>query len=233
MSLRRTALLGLGVWMLAQMGCQEIFSTDITGREVSVNGPADSLFTSDELVQFWWEADPDIEKYELQLASPDFNTGILVFDTLLLDNVTNIWFDPDWAYTWRLRGVNEGSESDWTTGTFFVDQTAPNKATALSMDGDTLAIGATDTLRWQARDLPLNDMAAAFEVRDSLYVSRVNDSTEFVIQLANALGDAQARLIGGADIPTSDPGDYWWRVVTIDRAGNRAESALFHYYILP
>ena len=221
-----TVLLALAA-MLGGTGCSEILSADISQDSVVVLGPADSTFTQSASVLLWWEENRDIEQYRLQVANPTFDAPSQLIDTTLIAQTLTLSLEPG-QNTWRIKGVNEGSETEFVTRVVFVDQSDPDKATATHLDGDTIAVGDPDSLRWTSRDQPIEGIR--YPVADSVFLSLVNDSTRFQDGVLLDFGQ-------GGTHPAEDDagllasGKYWWYVVTMDKAGNTRKSNLFSFVI--
>jgi hypothetical protein len=215
---------------LLSASCSEILSPDISNTTITVNSPVDSLYTAETAISFWWEKDTDIEQYQLRITTAGSGNVTLLADTTLAANTVSYTFSQDNAYRWQLRGVNEGSETAWQEGLFFTDYTSPDKATALHLDGDTIATGATDSLQWYSVDYPI--AGVTYPVADSLLLYRKNDSVTvgaryyFGIQAARSIA-----ISATAPTPLNGPGKYYWKVVTIDNAGNRKQSDQFQFVV--
>jgi hypothetical protein len=212
------------------VGCTEILSPDITTHTLTLNSPNDSLYTAASTLTFWWEKDPDIEHYQLRITTQTSGSLTLIQDTTLVANTYSHAFTQDNAYTWQVRGVNEGSETDWHTGTLYIDQTTPDKATATHMHGDTLQSGNTATLEWYSTDYPL--AGTTYPVKDSLYLYRKNDSTEIAAKwYYNTIDPRTLAITATTPSPMNGPGTYYWRIITIDQAGNRQSSDQFRFTV--
>jgi hypothetical protein len=210
--------------------CTEIFSPDITDHSLIVNSPSDSLYTSANTIAFWWEKDIDIEQYEFRLTYTTSGNLNLLLDTAFVGNTYNYAFASDNAYHWQVRGKNEGSETVWIERELFVDRTSPDKATATHMNGDTLATGATDTLQWFSADFPLN--GTNHPVTDSLILYRKNDSLTIGGKWYFTATDPRMfQITATSPSPLNGPGTYYWRIVTIDKAGNRQTSDRFQFVV--
>lgn len=212
--------------------CNEIFSPDISFTNIEVLAPADSLYTSRNDLTFWWEEDSDVESVRLRIWEIDQSNRIPLSDSSLFGKKADITLDPNRLYEWEIRGENEGSESPWTQGWLLIDQEAPEKAAALSLNGDTLTSPGPDTLRWQSNDLAIPGVMQQFGVHDSVYISARDDSTRFVFQHYFELGTPKFWPIRNGNTPLLGPGRFYWKVISRDRAGNRNSSQVFHFDVL-
>lgn len=220
----------LTLTLFLSMHCSEIISPDISGEAITVNSPADSLYTSDQVISLWWEQNDDIENYNLRITTGPAGNLTLLVDTLMVANNVAYSLEADARYDWQVRGVNEGTETPWVARTFVIDQTSPDKATALNLNGDTLSGAASDTLRWQSLDLPIDGLR--FPTTDSLVIFRKNDSTQVGAMLFFDEADSrELPVTASSPSPLNGIGTYWWKVVSFDRAGNRNESGFFKFEV--
>lgn len=215
--------------LLLTAGCSQFISVDISSNTVNLYGPADSSYTSQGLKQFWWEEDVDVERFEIQVVTPDFQNPFLVFDTVMVGNTLEVEF-TEGVYAWRIRGVNEGSETQWTERTFVVDQTAPLVPTGIYPVGDTLdgTFTAFDTLRWSSQDPPIDGFT--FYVTDSIYLYQRNDSTIVSQRFYREFG-TPAILEIDLQNGLSGSGNYWWQIISFDQAGNKRNGGLHRFYL--
>lgn len=218
------------VSMLIMGSCSEILSPDIQLHTIAINSPSDSLYTSNNKVFFWWENDPDIEQYEFRITYFDNGNLILLLDSVTLDNKIEVDFAQEGIFDWQVRGVNEGSETNWIKQSLLIDRTAPDRATALAFDGDTLYAGLNDSLSWYSSDFQLNGIT--FPVQDSLLLYRKNDSITIASRVFFSEGSHRKfGISANSPSPLNGPGVYYWRIVSIDRANNRQTSNQFHFVV--
>jgi hypothetical protein len=209
-------------------GCSEIFSADIADEVPVINGPADSLFTDSKTVSFWWEEIEKVEKYEFQAVTPDFLNPTLVFDTLMVATNFNVSFATEGIYAWRMRGKNEGSETEWVERMFVIDLTAPYLPSSPNHHQDTLSATAVDSLTWSSADAPID--GTAFSVKDSVYISRANDSLTHLLEYYIPVGQPSFVELDVLN-DLEGPGTYFWNVVTADRAGNRRVGVQYKFVV--
>lgn len=222
----------MGAFLLVLLGggCSDFISKDVTDTVVVVNSPADSLYSAGTTVSFWWEGNADVERYQLRVTQGGNGNTTLVMDTMLVVNDLLVEFSPNHAYQWQLRGVNEGSNTEWVGGWFLIDQTAPEKATATGLNGDTVLVGGSGILRWESADLAIEGVRHG--VADSLLLYRRNDSTLVGARFYYPIGAARSLVVNTAGpAPINGAGTYSWRVVTFDAAGNRKVSDRFQFIL--
>ena len=67
--------------------CTEFLSQDVADLALTLNSPADSLFTQGDEFTFWWEDEEEVENYHLQLVNPTFDNPFVLLDTVFTDNI--------------------------------------------------------------------------------------------------------------------------------------------------
>jgi hypothetical protein len=108
--------------LLAITSCKKDYIvTDITGKTITVNAPANNLVTSNNVVTFWWEVLDGAEKYSLQVVKPNFaSITQLITDTNITANKINIALKPG-TYQWRIRATNGATTTAYQVFNLKVD----------------------------------------------------------------------------------------------------------------
>lgn len=106
-------------------GCTRDFIVkNIKNKTVNVISPADGLNTPNNNILFWWSEVDGAEKYNLQIVKPDFNSvAQLLVDTNITGTKFNYSFTPG-TYQWRIKAVNAGGSTAYTTRSLKVDTTS-------------------------------------------------------------------------------------------------------------
>lgn len=102
----------------------DVFVKNIKNKTVSVISPVDGLTTPSNNVLFWWNEVDGAEKYNLQIVKPDFGS---VSQLLLDTNVSGTKFSyilTPGNYQWRIKAVNAGGSTAYTTRSLKVDTTS-------------------------------------------------------------------------------------------------------------
>lgn len=94
---------------------------DLSNNSITLIAPANNSQLDTEIIQFSWEALQNASSYAIQIAYPDFEnpiqlvvnttTDVPSYETTLADN----------QYEWRVQGVNDSSETPYTTRGFIVE----------------------------------------------------------------------------------------------------------------
>lgn len=105
-------------------GCKDFIVKNIKNKTVSVVSPADGLSTPNNNIIFWWNELDGAEKYNIQIVKPDFNSvSQLMVDTNITGTKFNYIFTPG-TYQWRIKAMNAGGSTAYTTRTLKVDTTS-------------------------------------------------------------------------------------------------------------
>ncbi len=103
------------------VSCEAIlFEEDISDSSVIVLAPLHNSVVETNNVNFNWTAVEDADNYQLQIAIPDFvNATQILTDSILPETSFNLNLEPS-DYQWRVRALNENSETIYTTVSFKV-----------------------------------------------------------------------------------------------------------------
>lgn len=113
----------LGTLLL--LACTKDFiEKDIKNETVNIIAPTDSLSTPNNSVTFWWDELDGAVKYNLQIVKPNFNSVIqLIVDTNITTNKFTKILSPG-TYQWRIKAINGGGSTVYTTRTLTIDTTS-------------------------------------------------------------------------------------------------------------
>ncbi|MFV0247583.1 MAG: hypothetical protein ACK5H1_01295 [Tenacibaculum sp.] len=101
--------------------CELVFVKDISKREVELLAPANKAEVLSGIVNFNWNLVSDAEQYILQIATPAFvNPNQMVLDTGITSNNFK-WELPTGKYEWRVKAMNSGFKTAYTTSTFTIN----------------------------------------------------------------------------------------------------------------
>lgn len=110
------------VWLLgAMVSCDQVFIEDLSEESVKLNAPPANHETTNAIVSFWWDNLEDVERYKFQVATPGFAQPTrLVTDSLIQNNKIDIALEPG-TYQWRVKAINPGGETPFSTRQMIVD----------------------------------------------------------------------------------------------------------------
>ena len=116
----KKSLLLISVFLLIITSCEAVFIKNISNKTVVLISPSDKVEVSTGEVNFNWNFLEDAEVYQLQIASPNFETPTQI----LLDTITDkTTFKKELVigeYEWRVKAKNSEYETSYSTNTFIV-----------------------------------------------------------------------------------------------------------------
>ena len=175
-------------------------------------------FSSSTLVTFVWEEvfDPSGVKYSLQLALDSSFTSLI----LNLTNLSQARYTVSSAlseyttYYWRVKAVDgAGNESQWSQmATFIIDATKPQKPNLLSPQYEAQIYSVRPSFDW----------SDVLDPSGVSYIFQLDDENSFSLPL---IVEQQGLLQSNFTLTTnlSYNTTYYWRVKTVDGAGNQSE----------
>lgn len=103
--------------------CDDLFEvSDISDQEVMILAPKNEVTISNSsIINLSWESVEDAETYEIQLATPAFQDATQI----VLDSVTDATSLEinlnSGDYQWRIRAINSGFATNYTTSAFSIE----------------------------------------------------------------------------------------------------------------
>lgn len=194
-----------------------IATEDLTDQQVQLSSPAAGLHTQNTTQTFSWNGLAAAQQYAFQLVNIT-NGNAVVYQqdaitgtTLTLPSGT---IAQDGQYQWKVKGIslNNGTETQYSTRTLYVDTTAPNPPqNAQPADESFEDAGIEVTLEWNT---PPD-------------VGVVTSAMTYIIQIATNESFGNVVLTDESPVETYDytftsEGDYYWRVKSVDAAGNES-----------
>lgn len=102
---------------------ERILEVDISEEKVELLAPANQTeFSGEQEITLYWERLEDAEKYQLQIARPNFSQAIeIVTDTTISDYEYTQYFETG-DYQWRVKTENKEYETGYTSARFRVTE---------------------------------------------------------------------------------------------------------------
>ncbi len=156
--MKKIGLLGIGVVSIL-LGCAEIIGVpDISRDQIQILAPSENAILETSEVTFSWEELEFAEQYQIQVATPNFETADqIVLNTMVGDSTqvvssinTNL---SEGTYQWRVRGLNSGFQTAYTTQSFSITMTNQfsEQTVVLLSPEDALETAETSLpLEWEA-----------------------------------------------------------------------------------
>lgn len=190
---------------------------DLSNQEVSLKSPKEQDAFNDGEVTFQWTNLPNATSYRVIIRSGTW-TGDLIYQTETEDNALT-WTLDEGKYAWGVVGINDISESQPQNKTFFVDLTAPGKPTLQQPENGSTITATSTTLEWS------HTTTDATAVYDSIYIAKDSTFTE-----SNILNEVKAFTTSYSFSSSLYTGIVYWKVKTIDKAGNKSSfSKIFNF----
>lgn len=186
--------------------CNEIFEQDISGDEIHILAPADTI-QNNNTVTFWWNHVAYSSFYELQIVSPDFdNINVLIADTILTNNKITLPLEEG-KYEWCVRAYNSAFSTNFICNDLVVGSAFVPAPSLEFPKQDSVITSFPLTLSWIRGDADI--------VGDSLYLYDAND---FPVE-GFPLFTRQSNF----HIGSLPPGTFTWTVASIDANSNISE----------
>ena len=198
--------------------CEEIISVpDISEDFIVLIAPADDTVLEDTDVTFSWEEIEFADQYQIQVATPNFtNANQVVLDTILGDSVQSFRsfskvLSPN-MYQWRVRGLNDNFQTDYTTQSFKID--------TLQTDIDISDQVVTTIAPVNNAEVPAGSINFNWEA--------LTNATMYQLQIAYPNFQAPIQIVRDTLITTPlytttlESNDYEWRVKAINMPSETA-----------
>ncbi len=196
-----------GDWVTRKLTIDSTVS--MNAQSVVITSPSSNGYaTSNSTVSFSWNTISGATFYRIDITNTANNANVTSTTTTL--NTFSYTF-PQGNYSFSVRAENSTSFTPWSSRTFSIDQTAPTPPQLISPAHTTFYATPPPIVNF--------DWTSATDaLTDSLYIS--TDSTFITgIQTAVLLNSSQSAYAWtGAQAATV----YYWRVLSIDAAGNRS-----------
>lgn len=194
-------------------------SVSLSSQSVIITLPAtNGTATSSSTVSFAWNAVMGSTFYRLEVINTTSGSTVTATSTTVNNYTTTL---AQGNYEFKVRAENTSSFTAWSSRTFSVDQTAPTVPQLIFPADDAFYASppATIVFDWS------NDATAA---TDSLLIS--TDSTfasGIILQVLQSASQSNYTWTGAQSATT-----YFWRVRSIDLAGNKSNnSSVFKFVV--
>lgn len=140
--------------ILSFISCEEILMVDdISKSEVLLTAPANNAVLSFSGITFSWENVESAEKYQLQIATPNFETPQqVVLDTIVTKNTFTQQLNIG-KYEWRVKAINSAYETTYFKRGFEIlnnDDFEKNTLILLTPANNLTTKTAAQKLSWDA-----------------------------------------------------------------------------------
>jgi hypothetical protein len=106
------------------ISCEDIIEKDISDKTLALISPPDGYVTNSLTQTFWWQKITGAEFYKLQIAKPGFySIQQFILDTTVSSDRFTYSLPFPGQYEWRVKAINNGSETAYTTNSLTIDST--------------------------------------------------------------------------------------------------------------
>lgn len=117
-------LLIILVFPLVFVKCKDFIEVDLSGKQLMILTPTDSLQSTVQSIYFKWELLEGAFLYRIQIVSPDFQTIQQFVADSATTNDNFLYTLPPGSYQWRIRAENSTSHTEYQYRKLFVDSTS-------------------------------------------------------------------------------------------------------------
>lgn len=198
---------------------------DLTNQTVNLTFPVNEYYTNNTILNnFSWQGLFSASFYKFQIRfGTNFNSGGLIYEeaSIYLNNYAFTQSSgivlEEGNYVWGVKAINETSSSSFATNLLYIDTTSPNSPYLIVPGDDFIGANNSDdiTLKWSKngtdQGIINSDVYSIVEIseNDSLFSSNIE-----TIEVYNV-----DSLVYSFD----QTGEFWWRVLLKDVAGNSSE----------
>ena len=177
----------------------------LTNQVVQLISPANNLYSNDSTQTFTWTSMALANDYRFEILN---SLGSIVYQQpATLNTKLNYTFQTEGIYKWRVQAHNDnGSTSNFAVNNLVIDFTAPNVSTPLSPDNNA-SVSSPALLNWSRSD---------DAYKDSLIIA--SDS------LFNNIVEKSITASTTYSFKGSSGSNYFWKLKTVDQAGNWSEN---------
>lgn len=191
-----------------------ITSEDLTNQLVVLNSPTDNVYTNNPSIIFTWSALESATNYTFELVKVTTTGNITIFlqEEILTTSITidNTIISEDAEYIWKVKAVNESSETTFSSRTSFIDTVAPSTPTLLTPEfEEEFVVGEEVLFSWNFGE----DGGVINSPISSVYDISSDDGFVTIIESGNL-------TITNFNFIFNNSGTYYWRVRGEDEAGN-------------
>ncbi|MBN1462687.1 MAG: hypothetical protein JXQ69_09375 [Paludibacteraceae bacterium] len=160
-------------------------------------------------ITFIWDKVFSAKSYEFVLWSPSWQSGSIVKKETISTNQYTITGLSEGTYAWGVKAINDSTETPFSNCSITIDVTNPLPPTLTTPAEASTTNSSSVTFQWtRATD-------TGSTLFDSLYVATDEQFINCIVNRKMSSTSATENI--------TTAGTYYWRVRTIDAAGNKSE----------
>lgn len=188
-------------------------TTDLSTQQVILSNPSDAFYTNNASLILTWGSLAAAQTYNFELINVTNSESIVSQQNNLTSTsvtLNNTLLTSDAEYRWKVKGVNNSSETPFSFRKFYLDRSNPNTPINVSpLNNSTQTQSQQITFNWS---IPAD-------------VGIIQSTLSYVIEFSNDINFTS--IFQTSDVTTTTfqqsfatIGDYYWRVRAKDLAGN-------------
>jgi hypothetical protein len=179
-------------------------TANITQQTIILNSPADKDTTKSMSFTFKWNTIYNADDYRFEIWTPNFSGTNVLSVSLATDSFKYVL--DEGAYEWGVRGQNSTTNTQYSKRSIFIDTTRPNTPVLIApILNDTISDTISLDFSWS------HGIVTGSSIKDSLYIY----SDQAMMNIIR-----QKYLNSTTYTDSLGNGNFWWRVRSIDAAGN-------------
>ena len=202
-------------------------SYDLNAQSIILYAPQNNYYTNNNNFNYTWQSLYSANSYQLVVKTGiDWNTGSIILDTNgITTNSINSLTLSEGNYIWSVKGINTlPSQTNFATPWIVnIDLTPPNSSN-LNLPNATTSNLKSDSLYLFDWSRAANIGSIQSPLFDSIYIY-----TDTIQSPLYRYGSLQEDTI--LTLPSSS-GNYYWNIITFDKAGNQSMAPFFKKFIV-
>lgn len=192
-------------------------STNLMDQDISLLSPTDDFYTKNINTIFTWNKLTNATSYNFELIKKLSGEQTIfqetdITSTNLTIDVTLI--DEDAEYIWKVKALNDNSETQYSQRSVFLDREAPNQP-AITSPADQATTTTMVTFNWTNGTDTGNVKSAITNTID------IASDTDF-----NSIIHSASTTNNSVQYEFASAGTYFWRIKAIDGATNESDYSI-------
>ncbi|WP_298487852.1 hypothetical protein [uncultured Maribacter sp.] len=187
-------------------------TNDLSTQNVFLNLPSDNFYTKNNTIILNWSTLDAATHYRLKVEKVVANNSsiVLQIDEILTSDYTldSTVLEEDAIYTWSIQAVNDNGQTEFSSRKIFIDTTIPNQATLITPN-DEAKVTSTVDFSWSLGE----DMGEVQSSLESFLEISTDQNFTTILKEYTIQGESQQHIFELV-------GEYYWRVTSMDIAGN-------------
>ncbi len=188
---------------------------------VVLTAPASNAYVNSDNVTFSWNSVPNLQSYTFELHSgPTFASPTVYSEDQLASVQLALTDLEEGTYSWGVKAfLTDGSETAFTKRVFYIDTTNPGPVTLTSPTNNAIVPNTTVSFSWNYT----NPGTVQSTVNSTIEIARDNQFTDI----------AHTQTVTGTSVSVTLTDDvYFWRIKTVDEAGNAGPTSSVYTFTL-